>query len=313
MQNERHQNDSGEVVKEEFDQLIGHMIKMDYLREDGDMLIIGETGEQKFLRAGWRRLFAVFDSLPLYEIYSGKEQVGTLDAQFVEVQPQIPFYFVLAGKRWTAFEVDWKAKIVRVRPTNDATAPNWKCMGGFDVPFVTAQKVGALLMSNNVPSYLDEEATEALEALQWEFRYLSWKQRCITLATHRSMVKIYTFAGDRINRTISNVIKLAELGKVSSDYYSIEIKNLYVPVETLADNVLNCLKKIGDEANPKMLADSLLESMPKFPFSPFAQCLPKDLHSKALIEQHLDIEGTIALLRNGDFCVIDCEKLIVIC
>lgn len=117
------------ITRAEYDALIAHMIEQDYLFKADGLLAIGELGEKTFLGAGWKRLFAVFETGALYEVYHQKESVGTLDARFVEsLEP--PFHFVLAGRLWLAEQVDIKRHRVLARRTSAGDAPRWYNFGG---------------------------------------------------------------------------------------------------------------------------------------------------------------------------------------
>lgn len=65
------------VTDEECAHLVSHLCEKEYLRlADGD-LVVGEQTEKEFLGTRWRRLFAVFSTAPLFEVFEGKNQVGT--------------------------------------------------------------------------------------------------------------------------------------------------------------------------------------------------------------------------------------------
>src|SRR5690606_9870451 len=78
-----------------FEQLIGFMTEMKYLRKvEHEFLVAGDATEKSFLAANWKRLFAVFDTGPMYHVLDGKKIVGTLDTSFVSMQ-EVPFLFML--------------------------------------------------------------------------------------------------------------------------------------------------------------------------------------------------------------------------
>ena len=57
--------------------------------------------------AGGRNLFAVFETGPMYEVFEGRNHVGSLDSGFVETLcKEMPFFFVLAGILWKAEKVN---------------------------------------------------------------------------------------------------------------------------------------------------------------------------------------------------------------
>ncbi len=293
------------IEETEVAELVRHMIDEDYLRTDGNLLLIGEKGEHRFLRANWRRLFAVFDSAPLYDVYSGKEQVGTLDVGFVEVL-ETPFNFVLAGKLWTAKSVDTKAKIVRAIPAKIATAPKWSSFGGMDVPFETAQKAGSLLTGDQVPEFLDDEALRIFREQQIRTANLGWSPGTVILITVPGKILIVTFAGDRINRTLSRLVQAREISRATSDYQSITVDIRDHDTYELARSLEVLLHQLRERGDPGDIVDEISNILPRFRFSPFAECLPDNLYIAAIVEEHLDCEGLVEFLRKNQ---LHLEKL----
>ena len=287
------------ITEPEVDQLIEHMVDQDYLRlVDGD-LVVGEATEKAYLHSNWRRLFAVFDSAPLYEVLHGRLQVGTLDAKFVE-GVEHPFYFVLGGKLWRAGRVDPSSHRVHAHPSDDGQAPSWVNFGGPGVPFETAQEVGRLLHTDEVPDFLDADAREALRGLQVGCAGDGWqpgKTLCSVSASGK--VRLVTYAGDRINRTLARLLSLEGLGKATASYAEVGVQGRPSDRESVSREVERVLRDLrsGRWSEPS-LAQALETSQSRWPFSPFARCLPATLWASALVEQTLDPKGLLRLASN---------------
>lgn len=116
------------IERPELEALIDHMVAKGFLRRADGLLVVGEEAEHRFLGSNWRRLFAVFDTAPLYDVLHSREQIGTLDAKFVEAL-EAPFFFVLGGKLWRADRVDTKSHTVRASAARMGTAPAWQNFG----------------------------------------------------------------------------------------------------------------------------------------------------------------------------------------
>ncbi len=289
------------IAEPEVGRLVDHMLETDYLRLVDGRLIVGERTERDFLHSNWRRLFAVFDSAPLYEVFHQRQQVGTLDARFVEaLEP--PFFFVLGGKLWRADGVDAADRAVRATPSHDGEAPAWQTFGGPDVPFTTAQEAGRLLHGTAVPSFLNGEAAEAFRGLQALSSVLPWiPGRLLTLAGPGGKARILTYAGDRINRTLARVLTFAGAGKATANYQEVSIKKGPTDPQALGQILDKAMTRVreGDLSEPGTLASLLEDSQKLWPFSPFAKCLPPDLWAAALVEQSHDPEGLIRFLRGS--------------
>lgn len=113
--------------------------------------------------------------------------------------------------------------------------------------------------------------------------------------------RIVTFAGDRINRTLALVLEASAVGKATANYQEVRITKGPADVDELRVAIDAALEVVtrGPRSNPAALARALEEHQPSWPFSPFARCLPPSLWASALVEQSLDPEGLIRLLRGG--------------
>jgi ATP-dependent helicase Lhr and Lhr-like helicase len=289
------------IERSELVALIDHMIAARFLHPADGLLVVGEETERRFLGSNWRRLFAVFDTAPLYDVMHHRQHIGTLDAKFVEAL-EAPFYFVLGGKLWRADEVDAEGHVVRATAAREGTAPAWGSFGGPGVPFETAQEAGRLLYAEEGPAFLDEAAARAFQWLQRQHAASGWRPgQVVVRAFPGGSASFQTFAGDRINRTLARVLEACEVGKATANYQVVEVKTVPSGAGGLSveiDRALEALTR-GELSSPAALARLLADHQPLWPFSPFARCLPEPLWAAALVEQSLDPQGLIDLLRGA--------------
>ncbi len=287
------------VGRGELDRLVDHMVNEEYLRRVDGALVTGDRTEREFLRAGWRRLFAVFDSAPLYEVFHQRKAVGTLDARFVETL-DVPFFFVLGGKVWKAEGVDVPSRAVRALPSHAGEAPKWTSFGGPGVPFETAQEAGRLLFGHEaLPEFLDPEARAAMEVLIQHRAGTSWEPgNMVVQATGAGSAILVTFAGDRINRTLARVLETLGLGKAAASYDEVVVKSGPPGRAEMALAVESAMAELrsGGLADGRQLTQALQSTQPLWLFSPFARCLPEDLWAEALVEKTLDCDGLLRWL-----------------
>lgn len=285
------------VEPDELNRLIEHMVDQDYLRTDADLLLVGHETERLFLGAGWRRLFAVFESAPLYEVHSGKDQVGTLDASFVETL-RLPFNFVLGGRLWTATSLDPKSRILRAKRAKSATAPAWASFGGHDVPYETAQEIGRLLKGASMPRFLDDEALAMLRDLRFMYSQLDWAPGRVRIDATTSEIKVITFAGDKINRTLAKLFQAEGLAGVTSNYRQVKVKSSAEDIERTHGTVSQVIDDVRGKrwSSPQDLEAKVSSVVPRFRFSPFAVCLPTPLYVAAIADEKLDRVGLEAVM-----------------
>lgn len=282
------------ITEEQYLELIEHMRKEAYLRQADGVLVPGEAAERRYLTGGWRQLFAVFNTAPLYEVFEARNQVGTLDIGFVEGL-EAPFHFTLAGRLWKAEKIETEAKRIHAKRAEQGVAPKWSSFGGPDVPYETAQRVGELLHGHKpLPEALDDLATATLKALQTpEGSAGNWNPRGVDLlASSGGKVIIRTYAGDAINRTLARLLESRGMG-TSGNYAEVTVEDPGTQEPNEADScVSKALQELASGTDGhRDSEEALIAKQKAWRFSPFAPMLP-DKHTKAaIVDDTLDAEG----------------------
>ena len=288
------------INENQFRELISFMIYNDYFREVDGELVVGEKTEKYFLGANWQKLFAVFDTGPLYEVYNEKKQVGNLDSAFVE-SLDIPFLFVLGGLEWEAYKVKIDTHQVFARKTAAGNAPRWVTFHGFDVPYEVAKESGRILFSDNIPPFLDDNAKSCFKSAQHQIKNLNWNECSWVAVVDDFEIEIWTFAGDKINRTFSKLIISFGLGQSSSNYKFITIKSFKSSEKLNWDDIIRFISDIQNielnESND--FIKKLKEKMKLVYFSKFSKCLPNHLLAEALSERSFDFHGLVSEIQNN--------------
>jgi ATP-dependent Lhr-like helicase len=284
------------ISTNEFDLLVNYMVKEDFLRlVNGSLLLTSKKCEEEFLRANWRRLFAIFDTGPMYNVVDGKKVVGTLDSSFARMQ-ELPFVFVLGGQEWNAIKIDHEQQQVSVQINTTGIAPKWENINSHDVPFELAQEIGRLLMIDEVLEFLDKQAHRVLDAQRNELSELGWSNNkwVMEAAKEHGRIYLWTFAGDKINRSIRFFL-LSEL--------DVEIKSDYNTVIIILGKISKSMLEISDLINSvkSKTEHELLSHIEPFVnvkwFSKFSECLPNELAKKTIIEKDMDLTGMIRELN----------------
>jgi len=276
------------ISGEEYRQVVAYMMQQDYLRRADGLLIAGEQAEKHYLTANWRNLFATFNSAPLYDVYVGRTQVGTLDTSFV-TSLEVPFVFTLGGNRWQANVVTHQNKTIRAVPAAGGIAPKWDGFGGPAVPFETAQRVGEFLHRlRPLPEVLDQTAAETIEALSLTAANGTWRPGTVSIvqlgAGHLQLV---TYAGDSINIALRRLLEADDWIVSNGDFASMNLvaPDLHSDASAALTSFLTGLSAATDEALFKRL--TLLQK--PFVFSPFAHMLPDQLRSKAIVDRSVNL------------------------
>jgi ATP-dependent helicase Lhr and Lhr-like helicase len=292
------------IKETQFYELVTFMIAKRFLRDVDGELLIGELTENLFLGANWQKLFAVFSTGPLYEVFNQKNQVGNLDCNFVESM-EVPFFFILGGLEWEAYEVKLESRQVFARKTKAGNAPKWKTFSGFDVPLETAKEVGRMLYSDEMPPFLNSEASTCFLSAQAKYNNLNWKYGYWILLSGTNELELISFAGDKINRTLSKLININKVGQASSNYKSIIIKAAHTEKNVNCNNILLLINELKNHTISKSLdnIDKIESATKAVFFSKFVRCLPDNLISASIAEKSYDYEGLLKELSNNEIII----------
>jgi ATP-dependent Lhr-like helicase len=237
----------------------------------------------------------------MYDVWDEKKHVGTLDSAFVEAL-ETPFLFVLGGIEWEAHKVKSETREVFAKKTKIGEAPKWSAFSGFDVPYETAKEAGRILFDTEMPNYLNTEAQQGIISARNKLSRIPWSEdRWVILTSDYGKAKIWTFAGDLINRTLAKLLTHSGIGIATSNYRSISIKKAEKDQRQLNESILAFLNKIKaiDNSSIHKLEYELSEEIRLAVFSKFVKCLPDALWYEALAERIFNFEGLITELNSN--------------
>jgi ATP-dependent Lhr-like helicase len=287
-----------QVTRAEFDSLIKHMVQEEYLRMvSGNILLTSDKTEQEFLRSNWRRLYAIFDTGPMYDVVDGKKIIGTLDSAFAREQ-ELPFVFVLGGQEWNAIRIEHEMQQVVVEKNETGVAPKWFGLGGNDVPFELSQEVGRLLMNDEPLAFLDPPAQREMQRQRNTYSLLGWKHNTWILESSTkdiTVIILWTFCGHKINRLITTLLSTKFKNNITYDYQSVAIEQLKKnPITPQEVRELIIQFNTSNDMELSHIIESNIS--PKW-FSKFSECLPSNLANKTICEKGYDVSGLVRELK----------------
>lgn len=284
--------------------LVDYMIEKNFLREIDNQYICGEETEKFFLGINWMKLFAVFESTTQFEVWNRKSHIGTLDSVSIEkILKEKPYVIILAGIEWEVEKINYDSKKIFVKRIHYGLAPKWSSRFAGCIPIETAKECGRIIFVNEIPNFVDHLSAECLKAYKDKYLKINWKEDSwIIYISKSNNIVIWTFAGDRINNLLSDILQIHNFGQVDSDFKCVTIKT--------NGNIQNCrlfLEKIINEIikkeNKELYINSLIDDIGltriKFKFSKFSICLPKNLNFEAFSDQIYDVNGLINELQNN--------------
>lgn len=190
-----------DIPRQEFDDVVGHLLTEGILEQVEHVLVLGERGERIFGGMNFFNLYGVFETASevVVKTRSGTK-IGTLESMFVRRQKDESFTFLLAGRVWIATEVDLQKNLVVAKPFAGAEAPKWHGAGGF-LGREIAEEMRNILLSDQEFPFVDDLGREQIQQMRNECGPLLAEDRCPITYAGRSF-RLHTYAGGRINATI---------------------------------------------------------------------------------------------------------------
>ena len=157
------------ITAEEFDGLVDYMLEESYLFLSGGLLSMGDETERAFGRKNFMELYAVFSSPVRYRVLTAqKQEIGTLEQNFVDSLVDNVTTFLLGGRAWVAEHVNHTDRTVRVHPAPGGKRPSW---GGYIPQMLSCdlcQQVRRTLTDDREYPYVSDAMATALRSKRAE-------------------------------------------------------------------------------------------------------------------------------------------------
>jgi ATP-dependent Lhr-like helicase len=273
----------------EIEEIINHLIEIDFLEKIQDEVIIGIDGEKI---VNGRDFYSVFKIEEAFKVVNAGNTIGA-----IPFSPQIreDENILLAARIWKITGVDFKSKKIDVVPAKDGKKPIFSGGGSVINPKIREKMLG-ILYSKDDFDILDKPSFEKIEMMRNDFAVFDLNNLKINrplLVTDKN-IYLYTFTGTRINRTILMLFNIAQIKCVlddSSGEFELEIssKELLSKWDALKGFLGNIDNHIF---NLLQTTSSLLD------FSKWGMYLPYKFQVKLVREKYFDIPGTEQFLNS---------------
>lgn len=284
------------IRREEFDALVEHMRRDDFLFESGGLLSMGERAERIFGKKNFMELYAVFSSPIMYRVQTGAgRDLGALEQAYVDRLVAEMTSFLLGGRAWTVEHVNHGDKIVRVRPAPGGQKPSW---GGYipqHLSFDICQQVREILVSKETSyPYVDAAAASVIRDIQEELATLLQRDGH-PIQLDGGVARWWTFAGGRVNHTLKYALEWLEGWKVVPDNFLVRVQGDGITHETIR-------AAIDRMAAPEFwergdTRSAILARIPEYRLSKFQPALPEWAAAEMVGAYLLDFIGTCSFLR----------------
>jgi ATP-dependent Lhr-like helicase len=271
----------------EIEEIIQHLISLDFLERIRSEVIIGVEGE-KIVNS--RDFYSVFKTEDNFKVINAGNKIGE-----VPISPQVVEgeNILLAAQMWKIAHIDFDAKKIEVMRAHDGKKPMFFGSGGA-IHSRIREKMLEILYTTSEFNILDESSQVQLGKMRREFSAFNVfnldKDRPFLIS--EKYAELFTFTGTNVNRAFSFLLKLSGTENTLEDSTSIiEIDHRKQSLPTdwsslnlhLANIDLHLEKLVND--NPALLD-----------FSKWGQFLPTKYQLALIKSRYFDFEGAEELL-----------------
>jgi ATP-dependent Lhr-like helicase len=190
-----------ELPKGHVQELVEHMVKLEYLDRAEAIVRVGTRLEREFGRGHFRDLLASFSGTMLLTGKHGNTEVGYIDPTVLTGEQENRL-ILLAGRSWRVTGVEWSKKTVWLEPAKEGGKARW--MGGArSLSREVCQGIRTVMAEGASTSVmLSQRAKAALQFLRDDMS-ISPGTHFIASRPDDGAVRAWTFAGTRANRSLA--------------------------------------------------------------------------------------------------------------
>ena len=182
--------------------ILRYLVDQGFVDQDGELLFVGPTAEQRFGHRHFMGMTAVFTAPPQFTVLAGRQEVGRTDPMLLTEKTDGPRLLLLGGRSWKVTWTDWKRRRCYVEPAEGGGKARWLTPGVSGASFALSRAAREVLLGADPPVALTQRAKRILAEVRDE--HLSAVHPAGTVITRAGEdVRWWTWAGYRANATLA--------------------------------------------------------------------------------------------------------------
>ncbi|MCL2289219.1 MAG: DEAD/DEAH box helicase [Bacteroidetes bacterium] len=267
----------------EIEEILEYLVEIDLLERLQYEVIIGIEGEKVVNN---RDFYSVFKTEENFKVVNAGNTIGEIpfSPQIIENEN-----ILLSAKIWKIKLVDQKAKKIEVIPANDGKKPMF--FGGeVAVHPRIREKMLEVLYSKIEFDFLDQPSCDEIEILRNDFSMFDIQNanKDRPLLVSGKYIRLFTFTGTRINRTIQLLLNIAGIKNMPREYSSsFDIEASQQEFHHKWSSICQPIAEIDT-----YISTLLREKPALLDFSKWGTYLPDKYKMKFVKDRYFDIEQT---------------------
>ena len=223
--------------------------------------------------------------------YSSKKlKSGTLDFAFT--RPLIVgSHFILAGECWEVVRKDDKKRVINVEKAKIAEEPRWNSKIGF-ISYEISRRILKILTERDEYSYLHLREQNIIDEIRNEYIYEGYSLKKIKIQKIGNKIKIYTFAGNKVNNSLFALVSLLD-DRIVKDTIEWDNLTIKIPLEFDLKELICYLGNLKENFD-KLLnqsKDEILSKIEDTDISKFQKYLPENYIKQEIFNELYDFQN----------------------
>ncbi|MBD2663704.1 DEAD/DEAH box helicase domain protein [Richelia sinica FACHB-800] len=268
------------ISKSDYLLLLRYLIDINHLQKtEQGKLILGLAGEKVVKKF---QFYAIFADNQEYTVKQGTNAIGS-----IVTPPIVGHQFALAGRSWEVLDVDFKKKVIAVKPVEGKASIFWRGGSG-NIHTRVLQKMRQVLLENTDYLYLQSNARQRLQEVRKLFKNSGLDNKNI-IKLGKNRCCIFPWMGTVAYRTLEKLInaygreslEISSIGGVSPYYLTLKLNPH--KIDSIYPEILSlCQQRISPE-------DLVSHSEP-IEINKYDEFIPHPLLQKAFAHDYLDME-----------------------
>ena len=185
--------------------ILRHLVEQGFVDQDGELLFIGPTAEQRFGYRHFMGMTAVFTAPPQFTVLAGRQEIGRADPMLLTEKTHGPRLLLLGGRSWKVTWTDWKRRRCFVEPAEGGGKARWLTPGISGASFALARAARDVLLGADPPVAMTQRAKRILAEIRDE-HVATVHPRGSVITRSGEDIRWWTWVGFRANATLATTL-----------------------------------------------------------------------------------------------------------